>query len=141
MLYEVITAQCQSGGAVVEPAQPDHVLPYLPQRHDRRAHRNGMRDESDHDEEACRDQSCAQIDKPAFPAPDEIDDMPHRHLERPRDSNPEAERGEEVRREAEVLLDKERADDSGETRITSYNVCYTKLLRFHNPMGCQFYEF
>ena len=37
----------------------------------------------------------------------------------------------------EPLVDGEgnaRVDDSGKPRITSYNVCYTKLLRFTGPM-------
>jgi hypothetical protein len=37
--------------------------------------------------------------------------MPDRHLHRPRNTRPEGERGEELRREVEVVLDEEGADD------------------------------
>ncbi len=66
--------------------------------------------------EARRDQPGAEEYEPALPAPDEIDQVAERHLERPRHADPEAERGEEGGGEPEVILDEERADDAGQAR-------------------------
>jgi len=43
--------------------------------------------------------------------PDQVHDMPEGHLERPRDHGPEAECRQEFRREPEIVLDEEGADD------------------------------
>ena len=58
-------------------------------------------DQSDHDEQARRDQRRAETDEQRLPAPDEVDQVADRHLQRPRNAGPEAERGEELGRETE----------------------------------------
>ena len=42
--------------------------------------------------------------------------MAERHFQRPGNPGPEAERGEEFRRQAEVVLDEKGADDAGQAR-------------------------
>ena len=41
----------------------------------------------------------------------QIDDVPKRHFQGPGDTSPEAEHGEKFRREAQIVLDEEGADD------------------------------
>ena len=81
-----------------------------------RAHRLDVADQADHDEQARRDHRRAEPHQQRLPAPDQVDHVADRHLERPRNAGPERERGEERGRETEVVLDEERADDAGEAR-------------------------
>ena len=100
--------------------QRAHHEPRL-RRHDRR-HSLALADKEHHDEQAHRDEACAEIDKQALPAPDDIDQMPQRHLEHPGDPRPEANCGEEGGGEAQVILDEEGADDAGQPRDARPNV-------------------
>src|SRR6185295_19377433 len=73
-----------------------------------------VRGEADHDQEARRDHGGAEPHEHRLPAPDEVDHVADRHLHRPGDAGPERKRGEELRRQVEVVLDEERADDAGQ---------------------------
>jgi hypothetical protein len=48
-------------------------------------------------------------------APYQVDQVPERHLQRPRNSRPEAQCRKEGRGKAEVFLDEEGSDDSGQS--------------------------
>ena len=79
-------------------------------------HEGRVGDQAVHDGHAEGDERGAEIDEQVLPAPEEIDEMAKRHLERPRQSGPERQSGEEGRGQPEMLLDEERADDRRKPR-------------------------
>ena len=84
------------------------------QRHDL-GHARRLAEQADHDQQAERDQPGAEEHQPGLESPDEIHQVAERHLERPGDVGPEQQGGEEFRRQAQVVLDEEGADNAGQT--------------------------
>ena len=91
----------------------DHIPGF--RRHDG-GHCFSTSDQCRHDPKTSGQQSGSEANEPAFPAPQEIDEMSDRHLECPGDAGPKSQRGEERGRETEVVLDEKGSDDPGETR-------------------------
>ncbi len=106
----------------------DHVLDHETDRrqqraqHEPRLHRHepahGIRvgEQADHDQQAGRGQARTEIDQPGLVPPDQVDQVPERHLQRPGDARPEPQRGKKLRREPEVVLDEKGADDRRQAR-------------------------
>ena len=79
-------------------------------------HEGCVGDQAIHDGDADRDEGGAEIDEQVLPAPEEIDEMAERHLERPWQPDPERQAGEEGSGEPELLLNEERANDCRKPR-------------------------
>ena len=73
-----------------------------------------MTDQPHHDQQACGNQARTEINQQPFPAPDQIGDVPDRHLDRIRNAGPETERGQKLRTQIQMIFDKKSADNSGQ---------------------------
>jgi hypothetical protein len=75
------------------------------------AHAQRVGHQAQHDQQAGRDQCRAEPHQSGLVPPDQVNEMAERHLQRPRNTGPEAECREKGRRESEILLDEEGPDD------------------------------
>ncbi len=83
------------------------------QRHDF-SHARRFAEQADHDQQAQRDQAGAEEHQPGLETPDQVYQVAERHLQRPGDVGPEQQGGEELRRQAQIVLDEKGADDAGQ---------------------------
>ena len=89
----------------------------VPGRHRHQgAHGLGPGEQAQHDQQARGDQRGPQIDQGGLVAPDQVHQVADGHLQRPGDHGPEAQGRQELRREAEVVLDEEGPDDGRQAR-------------------------
>ncbi len=77
-----------------------------------------MTNQAHHDQQAERDDASAQKHQVIFMFPDQVNQMPHRHLQRPWQPGPETQASKERGRQIEVILDKKGADDGGQAGYT-----------------------
>ncbi len=100
-----------------------HVTGWRQQRRDDKpyfdphdfGHRLRMRDNAVHDQDAQCNQCGADINQQCFAAPDQVDQVPQRHFQRPRDTHPECQAGEKSGGKVQVLLDEKGTDYRGQS--------------------------
>jgi hypothetical protein len=85
------------------------------ERHDG-THGLGVTEQTDHDSQARGDEPGADKHQYRLEPPDQINQVPDRHLQRPGNVDPESQCGQERGGQAEVVLNEKGTDDTGESR-------------------------
>ena len=76
-------------------------------------HRFGIGQQSQHDQQTDRDQRGTDEHQYRFEFPDQVDQVPQGHFQRPGYARPETKRRKELRRQPEIFFNEKRTDDAG----------------------------